>query len=68
MIVINRNLEERDMYEYKVETYKVKVAENEMNKMAMEGWRVIAVSPNEAMGFGLVVTYERKKSDTNSGL
>ena len=49
------------MYEYRVETYKVKVAANEMNKLASEGWRVIAVTPNEAMGFGLVVTYERKK-------
>ena len=49
------------MYEYKVETYKVKVAANEMNKLASEGWRVIAVTPNEAMGFGLVVIYERKK-------
>lgn len=56
-----RNLEERDLYEYKVETYKVKAAANEMNKLAAEGWRVIAVSPNEAVGFGLVVTYERKK-------
>ena len=55
------NLEERNMYEYEVETYKVKVAANEMNKLASEGWRVIAVTPNEAMGFGLVVTYERKK-------
>ncbi|MDO5392344.1 MAG: hypothetical protein Q4F24_14795 [Eubacteriales bacterium] len=26
------------MYEYKVETYKVKVAANEMNKLASEGW------------------------------
>ncbi|MGN0513284.1 MAG: DUF4177 domain-containing protein [Lachnospiraceae bacterium] len=56
------------MYEYKVETYKVKVAENEMNKLASEGWRVIAVTPNEAMGFGLVVTYERKKIDITSNL
>ena len=48
------------MYEYKVETYKVKAAEKEMNKLAREGWRVIEVSPNEAMGFGLVVVYERK--------
>ena len=48
------------MYEYKVETYKVKVAENEMNKLASEGWRVIAVTPNEAR-FEIVVTYERKK-------
>ena len=55
------NLEEGNMYEYKVETYKVKVAANEMNKLASEGWRVIAVTPNEAMGFGLVVIYERKK-------
>lgn len=55
------NLEERNVYEYKVETYKVKVAANEMNKLASEGWKVIAVTPNEAMGFGLVVTYERKK-------
>ena len=55
------NLEERIMYEYRVETYKVKVAANEMNKLASEGWRVIAVTPNEAMGFGLVVIYERKK-------
>ena len=59
--MFNCNSEDSDMYEYKVDTYKVKVAENEMNKMALEGWRVIAVSPNEAVGFGLVVTYERKK-------
>jgi len=49
------------MYEYKVETYKVKAAEASMNKWASEGWRVIAVSPNEAVGYGLVVTYERKR-------
>lgn len=39
------------MYEYKVETYKVKGAEVAMNKLAGKGWRVIAVSPN--MGIGL---------------
>ena len=49
------------MYEYKIETYKVKEAEKEMNKLASEGWRVIAVSPNVGMGYGVVVTYERKK-------
>lgn len=48
------------MYEYKIETYKVKEAEIEMNKFAGEGWRVIAISPNMAMGYGIVVTYERK--------
>lgn len=49
------------MYEYKVESYKVKEAENEMNRLANEGWRVISVSPNIAQGYGLVVTYERQK-------
>ena len=49
------------MFEYKVVTYKVKDAQNAMNIMAKEGWRVIAATPNQAMGFGLVVTYERKK-------
>lgn len=43
------------MFEYKVETYKVKEAEKEMNKLVQLGWRVIAV----AMGYGIVVTYER---------
>lgn len=48
------------MFEYKVETYKVREAEQEMNKLAQFGWRVIAVSPNMAMGYGIVVTFERK--------
>lgn len=48
------------MYEYKVETYTIKNAEKEMNKLAKEGWRVIAVSPNIVQGYGIVVTYERK--------
>ncbi|MDO4491505.1 MAG: hypothetical protein Q4B85_10600 [Lachnospiraceae bacterium] len=49
------------MYEYKVEIYSVKEAEKKMNARADEGWRVIAVSPNIAIGHGLVVTYERTK-------
>lgn len=49
------------MYEYKVETYKVKEAEVEMNRLASAGWRVITVSPNMGVGYGLVVTYERKR-------
>lgn len=48
------------MFEYKVETYKVNEAESNMNKLAQAGWRVIAVSPNIAMGHGLVVTFERE--------
>lgn len=50
------------MYEYKVETHKVKGAEVAMNQLAKEGWRVIAVSPNIGDGYALVVTYEREKA------
>lgn len=50
------------MYEYKVETYKVKDAEKEMNKLALEGWRVISITPNVAVGYGIVVTFERQKN------
>ena len=49
------------MYEYMIDVYRVKEAAAEMNRLAAEGWRVIAVTPNEAMGFGIVVTYEREK-------
>ena len=49
------------MYEYKVIKVGVNSSENEMNKLAKEGWRVIAVSPNVAMGMGLIVTLERAK-------
>ncbi len=48
------------MFEYKVEKYKIKNAEESMNNLAKEGWRVISVSPNEALGFGIIVTYERE--------
>ncbi len=48
------------MFEYKVVTYKVSEAEKEMNILAREGWKVIAVSPNIAMGYGIIVTYERQ--------
>ncbi len=49
-----------EQYEYKVEVYMVKKAEDEMNQLAKQGWRVIAVSPDVAVGFGVIVTYERK--------
>lgn len=47
------------MYEYKVETCRVKIAETRMNQLAKEGWRVISVSPNIGANYGVVVTYER---------
>ena len=49
------------MFEYWVEVYAVRQAEAEMNRMAADGWRVVAVSPNIAMSHGLVVTFERQK-------
>ena len=49
------------MFEYRVEVYAVRQAEAEMNRMAADGWRVISVSPNIAMSYGVVVTYERTK-------
>lgn len=48
------------MYEYKVAVYKVKDAVGNMNALAEEGWRVIAVSPDIAAGYGIVVTHERE--------
>ncbi len=49
------------MFEYRVEIYAVRSAETEMNRMAADGWRVIAVSPNIAVSHGIVVIFERKK-------
>ena len=49
------------MFEYKVETYTVRKAEEEMNRLATDGWRVIAVCPNQARCFGIIVTYERQR-------
>lgn len=53
------------MYEYKVEVYRVNEAEKEMNALAREGWRVVAVTSNECILWTakdtIVVTYERSK-------
>ncbi len=49
------------MKEYKVEILGVKESEARMNALAREGWRVVATSPNIAMGHGVVVTFEREK-------
>ena len=48
------------MYEYKVDIYKVKYAEDAMNALAKERWRVIAISPDHHTGF-IDVFYEREK-------
>ena len=50
------------MYEYKVIKSSVNAAEEVMNKYAEEGWRVIEVSPNVAMGMGIIITFEREKN------
>ena len=49
------------MYEYKVEILKVREAESRMNELARDGWRVVEITPNVAMGYGVVVTFERER-------
>ena len=53
------------MYEYKVEVYRVKDAEKEMNSLAKQGWRVISVTACSTLQWTakdtIVVTYERNK-------
>lgn len=49
------------MYEYKVVVLKVKECEETFNHLAKEGWRLVAMIPNNAMGYGIVATLERKK-------
>lgn len=56
-----KNRSEITVFEYRVEIYAVREAEEKMNRMAADGWRVIAVSPNLALGHGIVVTFERQK-------
>lgn len=51
------------MYEYKVLTMGVKEMEKTLNQWAKEGWCLATVSPNMAMGMGVVVTLERKAAE-----
>ncbi len=47
-------------YEYKVIKTSVNNAEKEMNDLARDGYRVITVSPNVAMGMGVIITLEKE--------
>lgn len=47
-------------HEYKVIKTSVNNAEKEMNDLAKDGWRVITVSPNVAMGMGVIITLEKE--------
>lgn len=52
------------MYEYKVETIKIKDAENQMNALAKQGWRVVTVTYCQGATWAkdmIVVTFERSK-------
>lgn len=49
------------MFEYKVLTLSVRECEETFNRLAQEGWRVVAVSPDIARGMGVVATLERKQ-------
>ena len=47
-------------YKYKVVKAGVNDAQDVMNEYAQKGWRVITVSPNIAMGYGVVITFEKE--------
>ncbi len=49
------------MFEYRIEICNVRDAAEKMNRLGAEGWRVITVTPNLAMGHGIIVTFERQK-------
>ena len=49
------------MFEYKVIKASVNSAQHEMNELAKQGWRVVAVSPNVAMGMGLLSLWKEKR-------
>lgn len=46
------------MYEYKVLILGVNECEDKFNQLAKDGWRLVAMVPNQAIGF--VATLERK--------
>ena len=50
--------EECNMYEYKVLILGVNECEDKFNQLAKDGWRLVAMVPNQAIGF--VATLERK--------
>jgi hypothetical protein len=47
------------MKTYKVEICKVKEAEALMNSLANQGWKVVSTMPNNAVGYGMVITFEK---------
>ena len=51
------------MYDDKVLSMGVNEMEKTLNQCAKEGWRLATVSPNMAMGMGVVVTLERKAAE-----
>lgn len=48
------------MYEYKVLVLTVKQTESQLNDLAKDGWRLVTMVPNNAIGMGVVATMERK--------
>ena len=47
------------MYEYKVLDLKIIACEAIFNRLAKEGWKVISVCPNSAIGNRVIATLER---------
>jgi len=44
---------------YKVVTCKVKEAEGIMNQYYQQGYKVLTVTPNNGIGFGVVITFAK---------
>ena len=47
------------MFEYKMIAGTVRECEKSCNELAKEGWRVVAVCPDQVKGVGVIVTLER---------
>ena len=47
------------MFEYKMVAATVQNCEKTCNELAKEGWRVIAVCPDQLKGIGVIATLER---------
>lgn len=47
------------MLEYKMVAETVRNCEETCNELAKEGWRVMAVCPDQAKGIGVTATLER---------
>lgn len=48
------------MYEYKVLTSHVYKCEETFNQLAKDGWRLVSMVSNLAMGIGVIAVFEKQ--------